>query len=62
MINALALVCLYSNPSECIAYTSKNFYETEEQCMSERIAAEEALNDTLRGVIAYKCVEWGEPT
>ena len=61
MITAVALVCLYANPTECVALTSKAFYTTEEECYLDRIQAEEQLNNTLQGVTAYKCITWGEP-
>ena len=62
MITAVALVCLYANPAQCVALTSKVFYTTEEQCYMDRISAETALNNTLQGVVAYYCHEWGEST
>ena len=60
MITAVALVCLYANPANCIALSSKAFYATEEQCYLDRTQAEEVLNNTLQGVVDYKCITWSE--
>ena len=61
MITAVALVCLYANPTECATVPSRASYPTMEICYQDRISAEEALNNTLQGVVAYKCITWGEP-
>ena len=62
MITAIVLVCLYADPSQCVALTSKTFYGTEEECYVNRIQADDALTNTTQGVVAYYCHEWGEPT
>lgn len=62
MITALALVCLYAEPSQCVAMASKTFYSTEEECFTDRIVADEILTNATQGVVAYRCIEWGEPT
>ena len=62
MITALALVCLYAEPTNCSVYVSQGFYPTEEVCRIDRINAEQALNTVTQGVAAYKCIEWGKPT
>ena len=61
MITAVALVCLYANPTECVTVPSSISYPTVEVCYQDRISAEEALNNSLQGVAAYKCITWGEP-
>jgi len=61
MITAVALVCLYANPTECAALTSKSFYATEDECYLARVNAEVALNNALQGVVAYECITWGNP-
>ena len=61
MITAVALVCLYTDPTTCVPIASKIFYTSEEQCYRDRISAEEVLNNTIQGVVAYKCIPWGEP-
>jgi len=62
VITAVALVCLYANPTECATVPSSISYPTMEVCYQDRIGAEEALNNSLQGVAAYKCITWGEPT
>ena len=61
MITAVALVCLYANPTECATVPSRSSYPTMEVCYQDRISAEEALNNSLQGVAAYRCITWGEP-
>ena len=61
MITAVALVCLYNEPTICQAVTSKVFYPTVEMCEQDLVRAEEVLNTAAQGVASYKCIEWGEP-
>ena len=61
MITAIALLCSLSNPVECGAVTSINFYATQEECILGIGNAIEYADTQDAYVRDYKCINWGTP-